>query len=356
MTNLGSFGGTCTFAEALNNQGQVTGGSTFEGDHKQHPFLWDYASKSFNDLGTFGGRQGDGIDINENGVVVGWATYRGDRIVHAALWSTAGITDLETVDGDLCSVAFSVNLAGQVVGISVPATKNGACDFSQSRAFLWEASSIVDLNSLIPSDSPLYLTSPETIKDSGEIAGIGFDKSNGYQHAFLLIPCSTTCQGTSAAVPFRPAPAISKPHNDQTHPMLRGRSGPVHRLLGVSPLGTPPSHGMSLPPGPNATLSPTSMIFECRNVINEGCQCITSRTATLSNTGTSNLNIAKITITGPFSEGNSCGTNLGAGKSCSISVHWSEKNGSGGYLSVFDDAGGSPQQVGLSGIKFCTPW
>jgi hypothetical protein len=108
--------------------------------------------------------------------------------------------------------------------------------------------------------------------------------------------------------------------------------------------------------GPNATLSSTSLIFECRNVINAGCQCITQRSITLSNYGSQTLNISGMTITGPFSEGNNCGTSLQPGRFCTISVTWLEQKGSGsGTLSITDNATGSPQMVFLSGEKLCTP-
>jgi hypothetical protein len=108
--------------------------------------------------------------------------------------------------------------------------------------------------------------------------------------------------------------------------------------------------------GPNATLSSTSLLFVCRNVINAGCQCITQRTLTLSNYGNQTLNIDGITITGPFSQGNNCGTSLKAGRFCSISVTWLEPQGSGsGTLAVRDNASGSPQMVSLGAYKQCTP-
>jgi len=108
--------------------------------------------------------------------------------------------------------------------------------------------------------------------------------------------------------------------------------------------------------GPNATLSTTKMIFECRNAINAGCQCLTFRTATLSNYGSQTLNITGKTISGPFSEVNDCGTSLASGRYCTISVSWVEKQGSGsGLLSFIDNAPGSPQTISLLGEKFCTP-
>jgi hypothetical protein len=108
------------------------------------------------------------------------------------------------------------------------------------------------------------------------------------------------------------------------------------------------------PAGPNATLSSTSLFFPCRNV--PVCQCITERTLTLSNYGNQTLNIDGITITGPFSQGNNCGTSLKAGRFCTISVTWLEAQGSGsGTLSVRDNASGSPQTVSLFAQKQCTP-
>ena len=107
-------------------------------------------------------------------------------------------------------------------------------------------------------------------------------------------------------------------------------------------------------PGPNATLSSTSMIFECRPRF--GCQCVTKGSLTLGNYGNQTLNISGITITGPFSEGNNCGTSLKPGRFCTISVTWLEQKGSGsGTLSIADNASGSPQTVSLHGEKFCTP-
>ena len=120
-----------------------------------------------------------------------------------------------------------------------------------------------------------------------------------------------------------------------------GTSSTVSILLQTEPVS-----------GPNATVSATTLRFECRNEINSGCQCITSRVATLSNFGSETLNINAITISGPFSQGNNCGSSLEPGRACTIAVKWSETNG-GGVLSLFDNADGSPQNVSLSGVKLC---
>jgi len=210
MKDLGNFGGTCTFPTDLNDQGQVVGISTVSGDQFQHAFLWNHGS--LNDLpNAIGGNNGAAVALNNAGDVVGWASLPGDQDIQAALWRNNTMTDLGTVGGDPCSVGFSINATKQVIGVSVP-----ACDFSQSRAFLWEDGSIVDLNTLIPPHSKLYLTSPATINDQGEIAGVGLD-SNSEGHAFLLIPCDENhpsvegCDYTlvdATAASSRPTPMV----------------------------------------------------------------------------------------------------------------------------------------------------
>jgi hypothetical protein len=76
--------------------------------------------------------------------------------------------------------------------------------------------------------------------------------------------------------------------------------------------------------------------------------------ATLTNVGSTPLDITNITTTGPFQETNNCPMSLGAGQFCTINVKWSEIGGSG-LLSIFDNGGGSPQTVGLFGLKECGP-
>src|SRR5206468_1966508 len=107
MVDLGNLGGTCTFVQALNNQGQVVGGSHLRGDQAQHPFLWEQGAML--DLGTFGGSQGTSTAINESAVVVGFATYPGDQIFRAFLWKNGKKKDLGTLAGDTDSFVSDIN-------------------------------------------------------------------------------------------------------------------------------------------------------------------------------------------------------------------------------------------------------
>jgi probable HAF family extracellular repeat protein len=86
------------------------------------------------------------------------------------------------VKGDRCSVAFSINSKGQIVGAS------GICH-GGVHAFLWQnGGPMIDLNTRIPPGSGLQLTYAININDRGEIAGTGV-LPNGNQRAYLLIPC-----------------------------------------------------------------------------------------------------------------------------------------------------------------------
>jgi probable HAF family extracellular repeat protein len=206
MVDLGTFGGTCTLTADLNEGGQVAGLSFLPGDAASHPFLWNHGV--LKDLGTLGGSNGGAGAINDAREIAGFAQEQGDQVWHGFLWRNGVMTDLGTVGSDPCSYSFAINSKRQVLGFSVP-----TCGiFENTRATLSDdGAPMVDLNTLVPPGSALYLTIPATINDRGEIAGVGV-LANGDQHAFQLIPC------------------------DQHHPGIEGCD---YSLVNVSP--TPPA-------------------------------------------------------------------------------------------------------------------
>lgn len=186
MVSLGSLGGTCTNANALNNAGQIVGYSFLSGDLEVHPFVWD--RRQLRDLGTSGGSFGDATNLNELGDAVGWQSLAGnDNIIHATLWSHGRITDLGALGPDECSLPFGINSRRQVVGFS------GSCDFNDDpskRAFLWEPGrGMVNLNSLISPALGLDLRNVATINERGEMAVVAFFP-DGTHRPVLLIPCN----------------------------------------------------------------------------------------------------------------------------------------------------------------------
>ena len=191
LQDLGNFGGTCTFASAINNRGQVVGASNTSGDLYARPFIWE--NGIMRDLGgSLGGLGASATRINELGEVVGSANLPGEATFHATLWRAVGqMSDLGTLDNDLCAFGWGINDKGQVVGISSP---SDCLNFDVSRPFLWEHGSMIDLNKLIPANSPLFLDYVYSINDRGEIAGDGFD-ANGVTHGYLLIPCDAEHPG-----------------------------------------------------------------------------------------------------------------------------------------------------------------
>src|SRR5260370_36331402 len=70
VKDLGTLGGTFSYAVALNGRGWAGGAATLSGDTAQHAVLWAKGRKI--DLGTFGGPNSAlfGPGINENGQVV----------------------------------------------------------------------------------------------------------------------------------------------------------------------------------------------------------------------------------------------------------------------------------------------
>jgi probable HAF family extracellular repeat protein len=182
MRDLGSLGGDVFLfggVAALNNRGEVVGVSGLAGDQTVHPYLWD--GMTMVDLGTLGGDNGFATDINQSGAVSGIADLA-DGTHHAFLWAGGVIHDLQSVDGAPCSNANSINDTGEVVGNATD------CQGHELAAVLWQAGSGVDLNTLV-APSPLHLTNAVSLNNAGEIIGYG-ELPDGSEHNFLLIPNS----------------------------------------------------------------------------------------------------------------------------------------------------------------------
>jgi probable HAF family extracellular repeat protein len=193
MQNIGSLGGLAGGVVGLNNNGQVAGNSDLPGDQDLLGFLWDHGIMT--PIPALGGTSSIALSLGANGEVVGFGFYPGDQNGDAFVWKSGAITDLGRFGNDPCSVASSINIHGQIVGVSTDCADG-------ERAVLWEnGEPIVDLNTLIPPNSDLYLHEADYINDNGEITGTGF-LSNGDQHVFLLVPLDDDQAGNlEAAVP-----------------------------------------------------------------------------------------------------------------------------------------------------------
>ncbi len=198
MVDLDTLGGSCAFAYALNNSGQVVGESTIDEDQDDHPFIWKQG-KMMKDLGTLGGTHGFATWLNNSGIVVGAATNKGNQALLAFLWKDDEMTDLGTLPGNACSISDAINSSGQVVGgsgLSLPTWP--ACTDLVEHAFLSENGQMIDLNDFVPDSSDLTLNEAVFINDGGEITGFG-TLPNGDQHVFVLAPCQGNEDGCEEA-------------------------------------------------------------------------------------------------------------------------------------------------------------
>jgi probable HAF family extracellular repeat protein len=166
-----------SYAEGINDNGQVVGWSTIE-TYGGHAFLWDI-DNGMQDLGCLpGGTNSYAEAINNNGQVVGWSPMA--EVEPAFLWDADnGMQDLGCLPGGDFSYAESINDNGQVVGHSY--TDTGI------HAFLWDPDNgMQDLNNLLLDGSDWVLRFATGINTHGQIVGYGF--IDGNTHAFLMTP------------------------------------------------------------------------------------------------------------------------------------------------------------------------
>ncbi len=235
---LGSLGGVTSYgfsgvATAINNIGQAVGYSYIDGLNR-HAFV--IRNGTMVDLGSFGGDSG-ALALNDSGVAVGFVSDSASGFGVAAMWTSSGITaicgniqstarginnrgrivgelfngtdtraflydegavtQLGTLQTGRTSVGYKINASGQIVGnadvISSIDTlvdpESGQFYYRtnyQDHAFLYDNGSMVDLNTLIATNSGWKLNYASDINESGQIAGYGlFD---GNFHAYVLTP------------------------------------------------------------------------------------------------------------------------------------------------------------------------
>lgn len=164
-------------ATGINGRGQVVGISgicqnAVGNQSAAHAVLWQNGVPT--NLGNLGGTAWNTpMAINNQGVIVGFSDLTGDQgganpNFHAFIWMRPGpMQDLGTLSGDAISEALGVNAQNQIVGVSY------AAGFANPRAFIYESQRMVDLNTLVLPDSPVYLQVGGDINDEGVIVGQG---------------------------------------------------------------------------------------------------------------------------------------------------------------------------------------
>lgn len=166
-TDLGTLGGSESWAAAINDSGTVAGRSYLPGDGAYHAFR--YSNGMMTDI-TPSASLGWATAINNAGTIVGNYTISGSSYAYA---SSSGV--LITI----CpGTAYAINNSGEIVGREMQIGSFG----NTSYPFIFSNGVVTNLNSLVTL-SGVTLISPTGINDSGQIIVFG---DNG--HAYLLSP------------------------------------------------------------------------------------------------------------------------------------------------------------------------
>jgi hypothetical protein len=105
--------------------------------------------------------------------------------------------------------------------------------------------------------------------------------------------------------------------------------------------------GSSTTSGSALTASPSSLSFGNETLGSTS----TAQSVTVSNPGSTAASVSSISVSGPFSQTNTCGSSIAAGGSCTVSVKFAPtaSGSASGTLSVASSAPNSPLSVALSG-------
>ena len=198
ITDLGTLGGTFSYAGAINNKGSAGGAATLPGDTTQHAVVWRKGGKI--DIGTFGGPNSAlfGKGLNERGQVVGEAeTATPDPLGQdfcgfgtqltclPFIWQHGVMTQLPTLGG-YNGNTYDVNDRGQVAGQAQNSTLDPTCSPSspsqETPPVFWENGKVEQLPTLAGDLDGVAVE----INDHGEAVGSsGICTNFGAGHAVL---------------------------------------------------------------------------------------------------------------------------------------------------------------------------
>ena len=181
VQDLGTLGGTFSWALAINGAGEVTGYSTIAGDEAYHAFRFHHGA--LEDLAPLPGQPlAQGLAIAPDGRVAGFSGRLGfgdvPAMFRAVISDRAGVfSDLGVLPGFADSYAFGVNPRGQVVGRSCTGVFVTLC---RAVRFHPAGGPPDDLGTLGGANS-----SASAIDPRGRIVGDA-NTAKGRDHAFLL--------------------------------------------------------------------------------------------------------------------------------------------------------------------------
>ena len=198
LMEIGTFGGSFSFPNAINQRGEIVGValdavpddlSMLGLGTRTHAFLW--RDGHLRDLGTMGGTDAWAAYINDRGQIAGWSYT--DTKVHPAtgvptqhpfLWEFGHFRDLGTLGGTYAVVGSrggsdppgggAINNHGQVAG-----TSNLAGD-ANWHPYLWSDGQMKDLGTLGGPNGEAYW-----INDNGVVVGRADIVGGKTHHAFM---------------------------------------------------------------------------------------------------------------------------------------------------------------------------
>ena len=204
-------GDTVSFAFTNNDRGQVVGFSGLcsnvilppfvaGGPSAPHAVLWD-ADGTPHDLGNPAEGAGNNVAVGiNNWGQVTMNSYMSDGTIRAFVVTNGMAQNLGTFPADafvtVAPCCNNINDRGQIVGFSVDSS-------FIPRALLWQSKdqAPVDLNTLLPADSPWYLQFPGGITNTGEIAATAVNLNTLEVHAVVVSPINGFCPAARGATP-----------------------------------------------------------------------------------------------------------------------------------------------------------
>ncbi len=170
LVDLGTLsGGTWSSAYGVNSSGEIAGTSSISGGAFRAFFSNGSGLVS---LGTLGGANSHATGINDAGQIVGNAqTSQG--VANAFLWNNGAMTNLGTLGGTQ-SFAYGINDSGNIVGYS------WTIGNETTTGFIYSGGLMLDLNSLLPTNSGWTINAAYAINGSGDILGTGIFNGESY--------------------------------------------------------------------------------------------------------------------------------------------------------------------------------
>jgi len=384
MTKIpNSIGGTSTTFGALNNVGQVTGSADIANVYGDHVFLWKNDGSQMADLGDLNGCGSYAQAINDTGQVVGSA-YDCDRSGNLFIWRNDGtpMTYLGS-NGGSNGRACCINASGQVAGsltlgyswhhafvtgkngigvTDLGALKVGAMSFGNALNYAGDVAGYSAIQSLFNSDwwHAVVWMNGGTIKDlktfggkrsqandinaSGQVTGWAAITGDIANHAFLWRNDGTNIQDLNTLIdPTDP----SKPYVTLTVGEFINKFGDIVADGTDSRTGL---QGLYLLQGTVLTLSPRSLAFGSHPINTASA----AKSVTMTNTSRKPVAISSVALTGTasgqFASTNNCGKSLAGHAICTIKVTFrpTTKGAKSAFLNV-NGGGGGLRTVTLTG-------